>query len=150
MRQILILGLIAIGFSFNSCTKTNEPTTKSEILQSTTWMVQSVQASGYLTGLIYERGRTPEGSPYDMSKIRVQFLPNGKASAIDNTGNAQTTGTWTLLENDSKISISSSQNYLLDGTGNILSLTTSEFTFSGSRTYKSQLVEATVKMVPAL
>lgn len=149
MRQIVLGGLISLGFLFNACTKTNEPTTKSEILQSKTWMVQSVQASGYLSGMIYERGRTPEGSTYDLSKVRVQFLPGGKVSAIDNTGNAQTTGSWAFIENDSKISISSSQNYLLDGTGNIIALTSTDFTFSGSRTYKSQLVEATVKMVPA-
>lgn len=149
MKHIRLLSLWMLAFSFLGCKKTEEPTTKAEILQSTTWMVETTQASGYLTGLIYQRGRTPEGSQYDMSKIRVTFFPDGKVSAIDNTGNAQTSGKWTLVENDTKINISNAGNELLNGIGVIESLSTTNFTFSGERSYQSQSVKATVRMIPA-
>lgn len=145
-RSLIIL---SVGLISLQCTKADEPTTPSEILQSTTWMVESTQASGYLTGLIYQRGRTPEGNPYDMSKIRVSFYADGSVSAIDNTGNAQSKGKWMLSDNNTKIIISSAGNELLNGVGQINSLTTSEFTFSGERTYQSQAVRATVRMIPA-
>lgn len=145
-RSLIIL---SVGLISLQCTKADEPTTPSEILQSTTWMVESTQASGYLTGLIYQRGRTPEGNPYDMSKIRVSFYSDGSVSAIDNTGNAQSKGKWMLSDNNTKIIIYSAGNELLNGVGQINSLTTSEFTFSGERTYQSQAVRATVRMIPA-
>ncbi len=149
MKQIHTLFFLFIGFIFSQCTKVDEPKTRAEILQSTTWMVETTEASGYLTGLIYQRGRTPEGNPYDMSKIRVTFYADGSVSAIDNTGNAQSKGNWSLSDNDTKINISSAGNELLNGVGTINSLTTSEFSFSGERTYRSQAVRATVRMIPA-
>lgn len=145
-RLIILSCLVGLGWA---CTKANEPTTKSEILQSKTWMVESVEASGYLTGLIYQRGRTPEGSQYDMSKVRVTFYSSGSATAIDNTGNSQTSGKWTLTDADTKINITGSGNYLLDGSGDINTLSTTQFVFSGERTYKSQSVKAVVRMIPA-
>jgi hypothetical protein len=149
MKQIKLVFFLLIGFLVSNCTKVNEPKTPSEILQSTTWMVESTQATGYLTGLIYQRGRTAEGSQYDMSKIRVTFYSDGTVSAIDNTGNAQSKGKWSLSENDTKINITSAGNELLNGVGVINALTTTDFTFSGERTYQSQLVKATVRMIPA-
>ncbi len=149
MKQIKLVFFLLIGFLVSSCTKVNEPKTPSEILQSTTWMVESTQATGYLTGLIYQRGRTAEGSQYDMSKIRVTFYSDGTVSAIDNTGNAQSKGKWALSENDTKINITSAGNDLLNGIGVINTLTTTDFTFSGERTYQSQSVKATVRMIPA-
>lgn len=149
MKQIQSLVILFISLFTIACNKVEEPKTKAEILQSTTWMVESTLASGYLTGLIYQRGRTPEGSQYDMSKIRVTFFADGKVSAIDNTGNAQTSGKWSLSENDTKINISSAGNELLNGVGNIEDLTTTSFTFSGERSYQSQSVRATVRMIPA-
>ncbi len=149
MKQIKLVFFLLIGFLVSNCTKVNEPKTPSEILKSTTWMVESTQATGYLTGLIYQRGRTAEGSQYDMSKIRVTFYSDGTVSAIDNTGNAQSKGKWSLSENDTKINITSAGNELLNGVGVINALTTTDFTFSGERTYQSQLVKATVRMIPA-
>lgn len=150
MKSFKIIFLLLVSVLFLSCVKKNEPVTKSEILQSTTWMVESAQASGYLSGLVYQRGKTAEGSQYDMSKIRVTFYADGKVSAIDNTGNAQTSGKWLLSDNETKINISSAGNDLLNGIGLIEVLTTSNFTFSGERTYQGQSVKATIKMIPAL
>jgi hypothetical protein len=149
MKYLKLLLVVFVGLLLSNCKKVEEPKTRSEIIQYTTWMVESAQASGYLTGLIYQRGRTAEGSQYDMSKIRVTFYADGTISAIDNTGNAQKNGKWSLSENDSKIVISSSNNDLLNGIGDINVLSTTEFTFSGERTYKSQLLKATVRMIPA-
>ncbi len=149
MKHLKLVLTLFLGYLLAGCNKIEEPKTRTDILQYTTWMVESAQATGYLTGQIYKRGVTAEGSPYDMSKIRVSFYSNGTISAIDNTGNAQKNGKWTLTENDTKIVISSADNELLNGLGNINSLTTAEFTFSGERLYKSELVKATVRMIPA-
>ena len=150
MTHLKIVLILFVGFLVSDCNKVNEPKTRSEILRYTTWMVESTQASGYLTGLIYQRGKTAEGSQYDMSKIRVTFFADGTVSAIDNTGNAQSKGKWSLTENDTKISITSAGNDLLNGVGDINVLNTTEFTFSGERFYQGQSVKANVRMIPAL
>lgn len=150
MKHLKIVLILFVGFLVSDCNKVNEPKTRSEILRYTTWMVESTQASGYLTGLIYQRGKTAEGSQYDMSKIRVTFFADGTVSAIDNTGNAQSKGKWSLTENDTKISITSAGNDLLNGVGDINVLNTTEFTFSGERFYQGQSVKANVRMIPAL
>lgn len=141
--------LLIASLSF-SCTKTDEPVTKTAILQSKTWMISTVDATGYLSGRIYERGRTPEGSTYDLSKVRVTFKANGSADAIDNTGNLPTSGKWKLTNSDTKIEVSDTQNYLLDGIGEVNSVLATEFVFSGSRTVKGQTISATVRMIPAI
>ena len=125
------------------------PKTKTEILLSTTWQIQEVTASGYLNGTVYQRGRTAEGSQYDMSKVRLTFYSNGSCQAIDNTGNNSASGKWKLINNDTQLQISETNYFVLDGIGDINSLLNTEFVFSGSRSYKSTFVNASVKMVPA-
>jgi hypothetical protein len=126
-----------------------DPKTKTEILLSTTWQIQEVTASGYLNGTVYQRGRTADGSQYDMSKVRLTFYSNGTCQAIDNTGNNTASGKWKLINNDSQLQISETNYFVLDGIGDINSLLKSEFVFSGTRTYKSTYVNASVRMVPA-
>jgi hypothetical protein len=128
-------------FSCQSDTSFN-PQTKTEILLSTTWQIQEVIASGYSNGTVYQRGRTADGSQYDMSKVRLTFKSDGTCVAIDNTGNNSASGKWKLINNDTNY-------FVLDGIGNIENLIKSEFTFSGTRTYKSTYVDASVRMVPA-
>ena len=125
-----------------------EPKTKTEILLNYTWQIQEVNATGYLNGQVYLRGRTAEGSQYDVSKVRLTFKADGTCLAIDNTGNSTATGNWKLSNSDTKLIISNTNNYLLDGEGDVLTITKSEFTFSGSRTYRNTTVQATVKMTP--
>ncbi len=125
-----------------------DPKTKTEILLNYTWQVQEVNASGYLSGQVYLRGRTPEGSQYDVSKVRLTFKSDGTCIAIDNTGNSTTTGNWKLSNSDTKLIISNTNNYLLDGEGDVITVSKTEFTFGGSRTYKNTSVQATVKMTP--
>lgn len=126
-----------------------DPKAKTEILLSTTWQIQEVTASGYLNGTVYQRGRTADGSQYDMSKVRLTFYSNGTCQAIDNTGNNTASGKWKLINNDSQLQISETNYFVLDGIGDINSLLKSEFVFSGTRTYKSTYVNASVRMVPA-
>jgi hypothetical protein len=126
-----------------------DPKTKTEILLSTTWQIQEVTASGYLNGTVYQRGRTADGSQYDMSKVRLTFYSNGTCQAIDNTGNNTASGKWKLINNDSQLQISETNYFVLDGIGEINSLLKSEFVFSGTRSYKSTYVNASVRMVPA-
>jgi Lipocalin-like domain len=125
-----------------------DPKTKTEILLNYTWQVQEVNATGYLSGQVYLRGRTPEGSQYDVSKVRLTFKSDGTCTAIDNTGNSTTTGNWKLSNSDTKLIISNTNNYLLDGEGDVITVSKTEFTFGGSRTYKNTTVQATVKMTP--
>ncbi len=125
------------------------PKTKTEILLSTTWQIQEVRASGYLNGTVYQRGRTAEGSQYDMSKVRLTFKADGTCLAIDNTGNNSASGKWKLINNDTQLQISETNYFVLDGIGNIVTLEKSDFTFSGTRTYRASYVDATVQMIPA-
>ncbi len=144
--------LIAFSFliSLIGCKSQTEfdPKTKTEILLNYTWQVQEVNATGYLSGQVYLRGRTPEGSQYDVSKVRLTFKSDGTCIAIDNTGNSTTTGNWKLSNSDTKLIISNTNNYLLDGEGDLITVSKTEFTFGGSRTYKNTSVQATVKMTP--
>jgi hypothetical protein len=148
MRSISFLFCLLF---FVSCQKESslDPKTKTEILLSTTWQIQEVIASGYLNGTVYQRGRTADGSQYDMSKVRLTFYSNGTCQAIDNTGNNTASGKWKLINNDTQLQISETNYFVLDGIGEINSLLKSEFVFSGTRTYKSTYVNASVRMVPA-
>ncbi len=149
MKQFICA--VCVCFTFWSCQPDSgvEPKTKTEILLSTTWMIQEVTASGYLNGTVYQRGRTAEGSQYDMSKVRLTFKADGTCVAIDNTGNNSASGKWKLVNNDSQLQISETNYFVLDGIGDINSILKTEFIFSGSRTYKSTYVNATVHMIPA-
>ncbi len=149
MKQFICA--VCVCLTFWSCQPESgvEPNTKTEILLSTTWMIQEVTANGYLNGTVYQRGRTAEGSQYDMSKVRLTFKADGTCTAIDNTGNNSASGKWKLINNDSQLQISETNYFVLDGIGEINSLIKSEFVFSGSRTYKSTYVNASVRMVPA-
>lgn len=148
MRYIYIL--LSLSMLFACQTDANlEPKTKTEILLSTTWQIQEITATGYLNGTVYQRGRTAEGSQYDMSKVRLTFYANGTCLAIDNTGNNTASGKWKLINNDSQLQISETNYFVLDGIGEINSLLKTEFVFSGTRNYKSAYVNASVKMVPA-
>ncbi len=142
---------VCVCLTFWSCQPESgvEPKTRTEILLSTTWMIQEVTASGYLNGTVYQRGRTAEGSQYDMSKVRLTFKADGTCVAIDNTGNNSASGKWKLVNNDSQLQISETNYFVLDGIGDINSILKTEFIFSGSRTYKSTYVNATVHMIPA-
>jgi hypothetical protein len=109
-----------------------DPKSKTEILLSTTWQIQEVSASGYLNGTVYQRGRTADGSQYDMSKVRLTFYSNGTCQAIDNTGNNTASGKWKLINNDTQLQISETNYFVLDGIGEVNSLLKSEFVFSGT------------------
>lgn len=148
MRYIYILLSLSLLFSCQSDADL-VPKTKTEILLSTTWQIQEVTASGYLNGTVYQRGRTAEGSQYDMSKVRLTFYANGTCQAIDNTGNNTASGKWKLINDDKQLQISETNYFIIDGVGEINSLLRTEFVFSGTRTYKSTFVNASVKMVPA-
>jgi hypothetical protein len=126
-----------------------DPRTKTEILLSKTWQIQEITANGYLNGTVYQRGRTAEGSQYDMSKVRLTFFSNGTCQAIDNTGNNTASGKWKLINNDKQLQIFETNYFVLDGIGEVNSLLKTEFVFSGTRSYKSTFVNATVQMVPA-
>ncbi|MHA8066543.1 hypothetical protein V7S76_07655 [Aquirufa sp. ROCK2-A2] len=150
MRILNYLLPFLLIFTLFSCTETvSGPKTKTEILVSKVWMIQEVNALGYLEGQVFSRGKTPEGSPYDLSKVRVTFKKDGTAFAIDNTGNSTATGKWKLGTNETEILVSETNNFLLDGTGTVIGISETEFSFQGSRTYKSNAINATVKMVPA-
>jgi hypothetical protein len=151
MRNIKFVIYSLFIFSFISCKEVvSGPKTKTEILVSKVWMIQEVNASGYLEGQVFLRGKTPEGSPYDLSKVRVTFKPNGTAFAIDNTGNSTATGKWKLASNNVDLLVSDTNNFLLDGAGTVTGISETVFSFQGSRTYKSNAINAKVQMVPAL
>lgn len=136
-------------FLFQSCGIDDATNlTKSQILASKTWQIQEVTASGYLNGQVYLRGRTAEGSQYDMSKVRLTFKSDGTCFAIDNTGNNSSSGKWKLNDAKTQLTISETNYFVLDGIGSIVNLSSSNFTFSGSRTYRASSIESTVKMVP--
>ncbi|WP_395767357.1 hypothetical protein [Aquirufa sp.] len=147
MRYIYIL--FCLIFLIACQDSSLDPRTKTEILLSKTWQIQEITASGYLNGTVYQRGRTAEGSQYDMSKVRLTFFSNGTCLAIDNTGNNTASGKWKLINNDKQLQIFETNYFVLDGIGEVNSLLKTEFVFSGTRSYKSTFVNATVRMVPA-
>jgi hypothetical protein len=146
----LSLSLLFIVVLFSCKESVDGPKTKTQILVSKVWMIQEVNTSGYLEGQVFLRGSTPEGSPYDLSKVRVTFKPDGTAFAIDNTGNSTATGKWKLSSNDLNLLVSETNNFLLDGAGDVLGISETEFSFKGSRNYRSNAINATVRMIPAL
>ena len=150
MQILRYLGVIGLFLFFSGCKDQAdfEPKTKTEILLNYTWQIQEVNATGYLNGQVYLRGRTAEGSQYDVSKVRLTFKKDGTCLAIDNTGNSTATGNWKLSNSDTKLIISNTNNYLLDGEGDVLTIAKNEFSFGGSRTYRNTTVQATVKMTP--
>lgn len=148
MRYIYILLSLSMLFACQTDASL-EPKTKTEILLSTTWQIQEITATGYLNGTVYQRGRTAEGSQYDMSKVRLTFYANGTCLAIDNTGNNTASGKWKLINDEKQLQISETNYFIIDGIGDINSILKTEFAFSGTRTYKSTFVNAFVKMVPA-
>ncbi len=147
MRYIYIL--FCLIFLIACQDSSLDPRTKTEILLSKTWQIQEITASGYLNGTVYQRGRTAEGSQYDMSKVRLTFFSNGTCQAIDNTGNNTASGKWKLINNDKQLQIFETNYFVFDGIGEVNSLLKTEFVFSGTRSYKSTFVNATVRMVPA-
>ncbi len=152
MKQLIRLFYgLSVALMLGACQADSslELQTKSAILLSTTWQIQEVTATGYLNGTVYQRGRTAEGSQYDMSKVRLTFKSDGTCTAIDNTGNNTASGKWKLVNNDAQLQISETNYFVLDGLGDINSLSTAEFVFSGARSYKSTYVNASVRMIPA-
>jgi hypothetical protein len=81
--------------------------------------------------------------------VRLTFFSNGTCQAIDNTGNNTASGKWKLINNDKQLQIFETNYFVLDGIGEVNSLLKTEFVFSGTRSYKSTFVNATVRMVPA-
>lgn len=150
MKNCFIYFSCFILFSLVGCKDQADfdPKSKSEILINYTWQIQEVNATGYLSGQVFLRGRTPEGSQYDVSKVRLTFNADGSCIAIDNTGNSTTSGNWKLISNDSKLVISNTGNFLLDGSGDVVNILKNEFTFNGSRTYRNTNIQATIRMVP--
>ncbi|MFC0184044.1 hypothetical protein SAMN04515674_102414 [Pseudarcicella hirudinis] len=151
MKKIaLALSLIMLTV-LSSCKKDDSqtPKTKSDILVASTWQIDEVIVTGgtvYPVGQLYKKGIAGQN---DFSKVRLTFRADGTATAIDNSGNSSTSGKWALTNGDTKLVISDTGNFLLDGNGDIVLIDTGTFNFKGSRSLSGKSVDATVKMIPA-
>ncbi|RCR68999.1 hypothetical protein [Larkinella punicea] len=110
MKKALLLLLMGTTL-FVSCSKDDDDTpavkTKAELI-ARTWEVQTgiitVGAYPAITG--YTKGVA--ANPLDMSKFRLEFKSNGDLvqSGLDGTSS---TGKWALSENDTKLTLTSTQ-----------------------------------------
>ncbi len=124
--------------------------TKTEILTSTIWQVQSASASGGLA-VVYSRDLANNG--YDLSKVRLTFKADGTASAIDNNGNSSSSGSWKFTNNEGSIELSNiSFGGFTSGTLTVIQITEKNFDFSSKASFPDlgiSDIEATIKMTPA-
>lgn len=124
--------------------------TKTQILTSTTWQVQSASASGGLA-VVYSRDLANNG--YDLSKVRLTFKADGTASAIDNNGNSSSSGSWKLTNSEGTIELSNiSFGGFTSGTLTVIQLTEKNFDFTSKASFPDlgiSDIEATIKMTPA-
>jgi hypothetical protein len=89
-------------------------------LTSTTWQIQKSSAKGGGYNLNFDKN--VDYDPFQLAKVRVKFEPNGSVSGIDNNGNVVKGGVWKLIENETKLEVSDTGIFGIDGTLTIITL----------------------------
>ncbi len=152
-KFIFFLGIILLNPVFFSCKKTTgvDLNSKLSLLSNTTWMIEEVylkDANNNIDGTIFIRNKTAIGSVFDYSKVRLTLFKNGKASAIDQSGNNISSANWELSSDETKIIISGTGD-VFDGTGDLETVEKDLFIFSGIRSASSRSVFGRVRLIPA-
>ena len=106
IKSILVVA-VACLISASSCKKDDVPAKESQVkkdLMAHTWQMEKVieYTSGNAT-VSYQRGATDNQEDYSM--IRQTFKADGSITYVDQSGEAGTDGTYSLLNNDTKIKI---------------------------------------------
>jgi hypothetical protein len=118
MYKLFVLVLIF----FAGCEKsTTDPIiTQNTLLSNPTWQIQKSSAVGGGFNLSFDKNVNYD--PFQLAKVRVKFESNGAVSGIDNNGNAIKDGTWKLIENETKLEISGTGIFGIDGMLSIITL----------------------------
>src|SRR5690348_4761371 len=106
IKSILVVA-VACLIGASSCKKDDVPAKESQVkkdLMAHTWQMEKVieYASGNAT-VSYQRGATDNQEDYSM--IRQTFKADGSITYVDQSGEEGTDGTYSLLNNDTKIKI---------------------------------------------
>lgn len=106
IKSILVVA-VACLIGASSCKKDDVPAKESQVkkdLMAHTWQMEKVieYTSGNAT-VSYQRGATDNQEDYSM--IRQTFKADGSITYVDQSGEAGTDGTYSLLNNDTKIKI---------------------------------------------
>jgi hypothetical protein len=106
IKSILVVA-VACLIGASSCKKDDVPAKESQAkkdLMAHTWQMEKVieYTSGNAT-VSYQRGATDNQEDYSM--IRQTFKADGSITYVDQSGEAGTDGTYSLLNNDTKIKI---------------------------------------------
>jgi hypothetical protein len=106
IKSILVASAACL-IGASSCKKDDVPAKESQVkkdLMAHTWQMEKVieYTSGNAT-VSYQRGATDNQEDYSM--IRQTFKADGSITYVDQSGEAGTDGTYSLLNNDTKIKI---------------------------------------------
>ncbi len=106
IKSILVVA-VACLIGASSCKKDDVPAKESQVkkdLMAHTWQMEKVieYTSGNAT-VSYQRGAADNQEDYSM--IRQTFKADGSITYVDQSGEAGTDGTYSLLNNDTKIKI---------------------------------------------
>jgi len=106
IKSILVVSAACL-IGASSCKKDDVPAKESQVkkdLMAHTWQMEKVieYTSGNAT-VSYQRGATDNQEDYSM--IRQTFKADGSITYVDQSGEAGTDGTYSLLNNDTKIKI---------------------------------------------
>ncbi|GAB4023830.1 hypothetical protein GCM10028773_42910 [Spirosoma koreense] len=91
-------------------------------LTSKIWLFDQASAVGGGYQLDFQRGKSDD--PSGLATVRVKFNDDGTVSGMDNTGSPIQNGSWKLLDNGKKITISGTKVFGIDGTSTIDQLDT--------------------------
>lgn len=106
IKSILVV-VVACLIGASSCKKDDVPAKESQVkkdLMAHTWQMEKVieYTSGNAT-VSFQRGAADNQEDYSM--IRQTFKADGSITYVDQSGEAGTDGTYSLLNNDTKIKI---------------------------------------------
>ena len=104
----------------SSCKKAESitPTVNSSAnLITKSWLFDQASAVGGGYRLDFQRGKGDD--QFGLANVRVKFNGDGTISGTDNIGNSIKNGTWKLIDNARKITISGTSVFGIDGTSTI-------------------------------
>ncbi|MBP6385042.1 MAG: hypothetical protein KA313_09505 [Pseudarcicella sp.] len=135
--------ILLVNLLFFSCKKTETPvkplTANEKAITASVWEIKYFKLTNFKTPLSstgnieYTKGQTgalAEG----FSKARVSFKKDYTLSAIGATGSSSYSGTWSFLNNETKINIQGTNLPGVDGDADIVQLNANTMILKGDRT----------------
>jgi len=133
--------MVVLAFSFVGCSDDDDASPSKTEMISKKWIYDEVSIMPF--GTIYKRGASKNLS--DFSSDYAEFKSDGTYTfvSIDEGETETEIGTWTFLNNESQLSLTSEGETVI---GNIIKLSASELEYS--YTDPEEGLTATAKMIP--